>query len=125
MPRGIAFVRYNLSSQAQAAIDALNQKVPEGSDLKLNVKLADKYYTMKQEARKRQFPGAEYSGMEYPGMEYPGAGAGAGAGRGGIRPLLGGECEPVSLREQAEKVGNRCLPNIRREFLVHLFYNCF
>uniref|UniRef100_A0A8D8AMT5 Protein sex-lethal n=1 Tax=Culex pipiens TaxID=7175 RepID=A0A8D8AMT5_CULPI len=40
-PRGVAFVRFNKREEAQEAISALNNVIPQGSNQPLNVRIAD------------------------------------------------------------------------------------
>ncbi|XP_075157449.1 sex lethal isoform X2 [Haematobia irritans] len=69
-PRGVAFVRFNKREEAQEAISALNNVIPEGASQPLTVRLAEEHGKMKAHHFMNQL------GMGPPAAPIPAAGPG-------------------------------------------------
>ncbi|CAD7087161.1 unnamed protein product [Hermetia illucens] len=55
-PRGVAFVRFNKREEAQEAISALNNVIPEGGNQPLTVRVAEEHGKQRANAVPHQFP---------------------------------------------------------------------
>ncbi|XP_039958590.1 sex-lethal homolog isoform X1 [Bactrocera neohumeralis] len=74
-PRGVAFVRFNKREEAQEAISALNNVIPEGGSQPLTVRLAEEHGKAKAQQYMSQ-------------VKLIGGGGGGGGGMGGPPPPL-------------------------------------